>query len=234
MFKMTDIAKSVDDVRCKFTVSIEGPDRVGKQTQTKLLGAALATHWAFNNVGMIETPIKYGRTYNKIYDMLRDGTAKKYPSAFQGLQVLNRLQYQETFLREFMKEYDAFVFDRWNASSYAYGRASGLSAEEVRCLTELVADVDLTIILDGDPFPKSSLDDYEKDNAMQKRVREYYYEWAKSQPTKGCVYSVNANDTIESVHNAIWDITREWVESKFGSENNVIDMGEFKRRKGIR
>ena len=58
-------------------IVIEGPDRTGKQTQTKLLKKKLTKH-GFCPI-VIEVPIRSAVTYPLIYWMLRNGLAKKFP-----------------------------------------------------------------------------------------------------------------------------------------------------------
>lgn len=203
---------------CRFTVAVEGPDRVGKHTQAQLLASRLQEVGGYRRVGLIETPVKDTQTHARIYEMLRDGRALKHPATFQGLQVLNRVLYQSTGLVHWMHQFDAFVFDRWNASSYAYGRASGLSHDELMCELDLVADVDLTIVLDGMPFPKDDLDAYERDVKFQDRVRDGYVEWARRVSGQR-VYFVDANDTRDAVHEAIWHVVQQ-----FTTPDNVVDF----------
>jgi len=218
------ILELIDKPRCAFTVAIEGPDRVGKATQARKLATRLKEDVGFQRVGIIETPIKDSATHARIYEMLRDGRAKKYPSTFQGLQILNRVLYQEVGLKHWLKSYDAFVFDRWNASSYAYGRAAGLTRDELMCELDLVAEPDLTIILDGDPFPKEELDDYEKDLRFQKKVRKAYIEWAKGRPAGNKTYVIDANEPAHVVCETVWDIVCTTMDDIFKNSKNVIDM----------
>jgi len=220
--KIKDI---VQDPKCHLTIAIEGPDRIGKQTQVQMLTRALSSRVGWEQSAHIETPIRDEHTHTRIYEMLRDGRAKKYPSTFQGLQIANRLIYQAQYLPTFLTQYDALVFDRWNASSYAYGRAAGLPAEELCCELDLVAEPDITIILDGPPFPKSDLDDYEKDMEFQSRVRSAYEEWARARPKGERVYIIDAGDTIEAVHATIWDIVTDFIPTLY---NNVVDMQKWK------
>jgi len=208
--------------KCRFTVAIEGPDRVGKQTQTKLLAKRLVNEQIFDDVAIIEAPIKDQYTHKRIYEMLNDGRAIQYPSTFQGLQILNRVLYQETSLKTILHRVDAIVFDRWNVSSFAYGRAAGIAADELICELDMVAETDLTILLEGKPYPKDNLDDYESNMLFQKRVRDGYIEWAQ-QYSKDKITVINANDTIDAVHETIWQTVSIWLQEHL-VPNNVIDI----------
>lgn len=214
----------IDKPRCKFTVAIEGPDRVGKATQARHLASRFERENRFRRVGIIETPIKDGTTHARIYEMLHDGRAKKFPATFQGIQVLNRILYQEVALKHWLMNYDAFVFDRWNASSYAYGRAAGLSHDELMCELDLVAEPDMTIVLDGDPFPKNDLDDYERDIRFQKKVRKAYIEWAELRPKGHQTYIVDANDDIDIIAETIWELVSDTLDVMFPPTKNVVNI----------
>jgi len=230
MLKMRDLVHK-QNLKCGITIALEGPDRVGKATKTLLLAERMRKNKTWKNTHVIETPIKDDFTHVKIYQLLKDGNAVKFPATFQGLQIANRLLFQQSDLPDMLETADALIFDRWNASSYAYGRASGLSSDELHCELDLVASTDLTIILDGPPFPKENLDDYEKDLAFQVRVREYYEEWARTLPKGNTVYIVDSNDTIEAVHETIWDIVTKKIPTLF---DNVVDMRKWKKEKDER
>lgn len=230
MLKMRDLVHK-ENLKCGITVALEGPDRVGKATQTQLLADKMRRNRAWKMTQVVETPIKDNFTHMKIYQLLNNGSAVKFPATFQGLQIANRLLFQQSDLPDLLETADALIFDRWNASSYAYGRASGLSREELYCELDLVASTDLTIILDGPPYPKENLDDYEKDLEFQGRVREYYIEWAKGLPKGNAVYIVDSSDTIEAVHETIWDIVTKKIPTLF---DNVVDMRKWKSERDDR
>jgi thymidylate kinase len=230
MLKMKDLVHK-DNLRCGLTIALEGPDRVGKATQTKMLVAKMSNMTGWSKTQLIETPINDDFTHTRIYQLLRNGNAVKYPATFQGIQIANRLLFQQDQLPDLLETMDALVFDRWNASSYAYGRASGLSREELYCELDLVSMTDMTIILDGPPYPKENLDDYEKNLDFQNKVREYYLEWAKGLPKGHTVYVVDASDTIEAVHETIWEIVTNKIPTLI---DNVVDMKKWKQEKNER
>lgn len=210
--------------KCRLVIVIEGCDMLGKATQSQLLAEHLSSTPGFASVGLLEVPIRDEISYPRIYEMLADGRAKKYPATFQALHILNRMLYQENILKKVVDKYDALVFDRWNASSYAYGRAAGLEQDELMCELDLVATADLTIILEGKPFHKDNLDTYEADAPFQVAVKSAYYEWAKTQKQSGSVYVVDANDTVSAVHEAIWSICTDYVRNNVANHENVIDL----------
>lgn len=159
----------------KFIV-IEGPDRVGKATQTKLLSTFLKElgYKVLTN----EVPLKSNFIYHIIYWMLGNGLAKKFPKIFQWLQYFNRQIFQWTKLPSYEKDYDFIVMDRWSLSTVVYGIATGVPEEFTKKLYDRLKKPDYTIILLG-PSHKHEVEDvYEADSGLQKRVREVYASWS--------------------------------------------------------
>lgn len=229
--KLTELS---DDSICRLAIAIEGPDRVGKATQSVMLVERLRQVKGWERSGLIEVPIKDTLTHTQIYAMLHNGMALKYPQAFQALQVTNRLYAQAGWLTTLVSEYDCLVFDRWNASAYAYGRAAGVDIDEIECLTSLVAVPDLTIILDGPGFSmEKAPDDYESNPKLQTDVRAYYLEWAKRQKSKNSIYVVDAADDLNAVHEAIFYIVQQFIERQdlAALPDNVVDFASWKKNK---
>lgn len=178
---------------------VEGPDKSGKETQTKKLTNKLI------NLGyktkLVEVPYDDFIIYKTIYWMLRNGLAKKLPAVFQFIQFLNKFLFQ-IFVLPFLKlKYDYIVFDRWAASSVMYGTAEGLPNWYVMFLYSFLMKPDVTVVLSGTSYKRPGAEDsYEKDTALQRRVREEYCIWAKMEP-KACL--IDNQGTIEEVHNRI-------------------------------
>jgi thymidylate kinase len=161
-------------------IVIEGPDRVGKQTQTRMLKET------FQNYGMlatvVEVPIRSAITYRIIYWMLRNGLAKRFPKIFQWFQYLNRKVFQEYTLPHLEDRYDAIIMDRWSLSTIVYGAAEGVPKEYTLKLAKKLREPDFTIILHGDSFAHKAEDTYEADLELQRKVREEYADWARDNP----------------------------------------------------
>mgnify|MGYP003525433879 FL=1 len=163
---------------CKFTLAIEGPDRVGKQTQVRLLvDRLMSLRFACEQV---EVPVIDVLGAEQIYGMLDDGRALKYPSTFQGLQLVNRCLFVSERLNVILERNEVVVFDRWNASMQAYGSATGLDDVELACYDSILPDVDYTMILDGAMHAvDDQLDTFERDCEFQQRVRDAYARWTR-------------------------------------------------------
>jgi thymidylate kinase len=190
---------------CKI-IAFEGIDSIGKATQSIKL-----THYlnrGTKRAVRIEFPlesrhIKSARlTYRLIRQMLKSGSAKQWPYTFQALQFINKLVFQLFWLKKLTKKYDYIVLDRWAASMWAYGRASGVDKDIICAMLKLINQPDITIVLTGKSFPKENVDSYEADTSFQQHVDSFYKTWHECKEFGKCLdwISINANDEINAVH----------------------------------
>jgi len=204
--------------------ALEGPDKVGKATQSKMLADAvlgLAPEFIEKKITVrvehIEIPSRGHVCYDKVYDMLNrreDGSAPAvdHPEVFQTFQVANRFHVQEDL--KLMRGHDGptiIIFDRWVLSSWAYGAASGVEAEKIKAINEGLMKADITFVLNGESFkrPEQADDAYEDDNSFQAQVRRQYE--ALSQPDafkdgecpSSKIVSINPNRERDEVHEEI-------------------------------
>lgn len=159
-------------------IVVEGPDRVGKFTQTHLLQDYLVS--IGKKAVVVEVPIKDKFTYELIYWMLRNGSAKTFPKIFQLLQFMNRWIFQKITLPSLEKTNDYVIFDRWSLSTSVYGLAEGLSRKFVDSLYERLVKPDFTFVLLGPAHEHEAEDVYEKDKSLQSKVRNLYSNLSKS------------------------------------------------------
>ena len=164
------------DVMAKI-IAVEGPDRVGKATQVKLLRNHIRS--LGHSVATVEVPVRDGHTHKIIYWMLGNGLAKKFPKFFQWLQVLNRKIFQKWFLRTMAHKVDYVIFDRWNLSTYVYGTAEGLDIDAEKLFSSLLRP-DATVVIVGRIPGLTARDSYEADSGLQDRVSVLYRDWAMS------------------------------------------------------
>ena len=199
--------------------ALEGPDKVGKATQSKMLADALvdlgplfAKKKVSIRVHRVEIPSKNHTCYDKIYDMLNrraDGSAPAidHPEVFQTFQVANRFHVQED-VKLMSADPTIIIFDRWVASSWAYGTAAGVSKEKLEIINDGLIVPDTTFVLQGNGFdrPEQADDAYEDDDSFQSKVRRTYEEWSHGRPH---VRKVNADRDKEIVHEEILSIAKE-------------------------
>lgn len=159
-------------------VVVEGPDKVGKETQSKRLARYL--EMCGRRVRRIEVPVHDGITYRLIYWMLRNGLAVRWPNAFQFVQFLNKWLFQVVALPWLRWKHDYVIFDRWAASAVVYGDATGVSPGFNRWLYRRLKRPDLTVVLMGPSFDADREDDaYEKSRSLQRLVRVGYRTWVE-------------------------------------------------------
>lgn len=161
-------------------VAIEGADRVGKATQAAMLEGALQRHRVKATVEQI--PFDDKVTHPEIYRMLRDGSVRRFPTLFQALQGINRRFFQAQFLPVLALHHDVVILDRWNLSTVVYGEVGGVPREETDEILRDIVDPDLTIVLDGPPWPRDDLDTLEADDDFQRRIRSAYREACEHAP----------------------------------------------------
>lgn len=158
----------------KFIV-VEGPDRVGKATQVKLLQKKLVEKNKI--VATVEVPLRSNPVYHLIYWMLGNGLAKKFPKIFQWFQYANRQIFQWTILPKLESECDYIIMDRWSLSTVVYGAATGVSEDFTHKLYKRLRLPDHTIILLGKSHQHEAEDVYESDSLLQESVRNLYFHW---------------------------------------------------------
>jgi len=179
-------------------IVIEGPDRVGKETQSKLLVKTL--QGLGYSATRIEIPFNDGVTYKLIYWMLGNGLAKKFNNLFQAIQILNKYVCQTLELPRYEEQYDYVILDRWHLSSEVYGEASAVNKELLDIVARVLTRVDTTFVLLGPPHMKEGRDVYERDTEFQQNVRKIYKGMTEKDPS---LVQIKADQPIESVHDAI-------------------------------
>ena len=167
-------------------IVIEGPDRVGKATQTRLLKEYLLGKGY--TVSTVEVPLKSNYIYHVIYWMLGNGLAKKLPKLFQWFQYFNRQIFQWTILPKLEEHADYIIMDRWSLSTVVYGAATGVSKEFTEKLTNRLKKPDFTIVLLGPSHKHVAEDVYESDAELQKRVRDLYRDWSTSNSQTSSIF----------------------------------------------
>lgn len=187
-----------------FLIVIEGPDKVGKETQSKMLLEALPRRFQTDGrplkVEMEEIPYDDKNIHQKIYDMLKSGEAVEHPEGFQTFQAANRMVWQHTIMPNLTRHHDVLILDRWNISAWVYGRASGLSDSTLGCLLRDIIEPDLVFVFYGDPFFTAHREDdsYEKNRDFMARVRTEYQRWADENAK--IAIKIDANRSREAIH----------------------------------
>lgn len=181
-------------------VAIEGPDKVGKQTQSQMLAHVLRRYG--DRVKLVEVPFNDRVTHRLIYWMLRNGAAKRFPNLFQFVQFVNKFVFQWTYLLWLRLTCAFVVLDRWSLSAIVYGDATGVNRTFNRVLYWLLVRPTVTVVLHGSSFKRKTVDDaYEKDSDLQLAVRRGYYDWVQAHPSDHEL--IDNQGTKDEVHERI-------------------------------
>lgn len=156
-------------------ISFEGQDGLGKSTQVARVAKYLTD--AGNAVKVVKLP-QYSKLTGKIIlRMLRSGLAARFPNAFQVIQWLDKYLFQLFTLSALLRNNDYVLFDRWHASMWAYGLASGASERLTNVLVSTLRDTDKTCVFYGTCKRQEANDAYESNKDMQRSVALHYILW---------------------------------------------------------
>jgi len=156
-------------------IAFEGLDQSGKQTQAELLRDRLKEDG--HKSRLVSFP-DYGTSIGEEIARALAGEREYGPDVMQLLYVANRYE-RKADLERWLEGGLVLVCDRYTASSIAYGEATGLDPAWLTEMQKLLPPAALTIMLDIAPetaVQRKAVDRdrYERDLALQARVRESY------------------------------------------------------------
>jgi dTMP kinase len=156
-------------------VVFEGLDQSGKQTQAEMLRDRLKAEG--HKSRLVSFP-DYGTSIGEEIARALQGEREYGPDVMQLLYIANRYERQPD-LHRWLDGGLVLVCDRYVASSIAYGEAQGLDPAWLTEIQKFLPQPDVTVMLDIEPetaVHRKSVDRdrYERDLAMQRRVRESY------------------------------------------------------------
>jgi dTMP kinase len=163
-------------------IVFEGLDQSGKQTQAELLRDRLKADG--RKARLLSFP-DYGTSIGEEIARALQGEREYGPDVMQILYIANRYE-RKLDLQRWLEGGLVLVCDRYIASSIAYGEAQGLDPAWLQEMQKFLPSPALTIMLDIAPetaVHRKSVDRdrYERDLAMQMRVRESYRRQASEQ-----------------------------------------------------
>jgi dTMP kinase len=156
-------------------IAFEGLDQSGKQTQAEMLRDRLKS--AGRKARLVSFP-DYGTSIGEEIARALQGEREYGPDVMQLLYIANRYE-RKPDLQRWLEGGLVLVCDRYVASSVAYGEAQGLDPSWLTDLQKFLPPPTLTIFLDISPetaVQRKSVDRdrYERDLALQLRVRDSY------------------------------------------------------------
>ena len=163
-------------------IAFEGLDQSGKQTQAELLRDRLKQDG--HKSRLVSFP-DYATSIGEELARALQGEREYGPDVMQLLYIANRYE-RKADLRRWLDGGLMLVCDRYVASSVAYGEAFGLDAAWLTELQKFLPAPSLTIVLDIAPETAVTRkavdrDRYERDLALQARVRESYHRQAAAE-----------------------------------------------------
>jgi dTMP kinase len=178
-------------------IAFEGLDQSGKQTQAELLRDRLKQDGRKSR--LVSFP-DYGTSIGEEIARALQGEREYGPDVMQLLYVANRYE-RKPDLQRWLDGGLILVSDRYLASSIAYGEALGLDGAWLKEIQKYLPPPSLTIVLDIAPetaVQRKSIDRdrYERDLAMQARVRESYQRQAAIEPNWIVVDGEQPKDAI--------------------------------------
>jgi dTMP kinase len=162
-----------------YLIAFEGLDQSGKQTQAELLRDRLKQDG--RKARLVSFP-DYGTSIGEEIARALTGERDYGPDVMQLLYIANRYE-RKPDLQRWLDGGLILVCDRYMASSIAYGEAQGLDPGWLAEIQAFLPPASITIMLDIAPetaVQRKAVDRdrYERDLAMQGRVRESYYRQA--------------------------------------------------------
>lgn len=163
-------------------IAFEGLDQSGKQTQAEMLRDRLKEGGRKSR--LVSFP-DYATSIGEEIARALQGEREYGPDVMQLLYIANRYERKADLLR-WLEGGLILVCDRYTSSSVAYGDASGLDAQWLVDLQKYLPAAAMTIFLDINPETAVqrkavNRDRYERDLALQIRVRESYRRQAAEQ-----------------------------------------------------
>jgi dTMP kinase len=163
-------------------IAFEGLDQSGKQTQAEMLRDRLKEKGF--KARLVSFP-DYGTSIGEEIARALQGEREYGPDVMQLLYIANRYE-RKADLQRWLDGGIVLLCDRYTASSVAYGEAQGLDPAWLTELQKFLPPPTVNILLDISPDTAVGRkavdrDRYERDLAMQARVRESYLRQAAEQ-----------------------------------------------------
>lgn len=182
-------------------IAFEGIDAAGKETQVRLLAAALKEK---GHKVVQETLPQYHNPIGMLINEYLQGEVYLSESALHVLFEADRYDLQDDF-DALESICDVLILDRYTLSNLAFGAAKGLDLDWLRNLQSGLRKPDATIVLDipaEESFKrKNRRDVHEQDISLLERAREAYLRLAEE--AEDLVYVVEGDASQDLVHETI-------------------------------
>jgi dTMP kinase len=178
-------------------IAFEGLDQSGKQTQAEALRDRLKQDGRKSR--LVSFP-DYGTSIGEEIARALQGERDYGADVMQLLYIANRYE-RKPDLQRWLDGGLILVSDRYLASSIAYGEAFALDAAWLKEIQKFLPPPSLTIVLDIAPETAVrrkavDRDRFERDLALQQRVRDSYQRQAATEPNWVVIDGEQSKDTI--------------------------------------
>jgi dTMP kinase len=192
-------------------VVIEGSDKAGKGTQTRLLKEYLEKKGP--RVAMLAFPF-YNTWIGKEIRAFLHGE-RDYPIQVRHMLLSANRWEMKSQIEKMLTENDVVILNRYYQSNLVYGQASGLKLEWLQSLDDGLPREDIVIVLDVEPEVtvqrmSSKGDIFEMNDDMLRNVSRIYRELAR----KYGWHLVNGNRDREDVHQEVMRIVEDRMKQK--------------------
>lgn len=191
-----------------------GINNLGKSTQAKLLVERLKS--GGYQAEYLKYPIYELKPSGEILNSyLRLGNPFNLsPREAQIIYALNRDQYQEVLIAK-LKAGLIVVAEDYKGTGLAWGLGAGVKESFLKSINSHLLPEDLVFLFDGERF-KQAVENghkHETDEDLMTKVR-----WAHLKLSEEYGWhKIQANQAIETIHEDIWEQTREFLEGKKSS-----------------
>jgi len=170
-------------------ICIDGPDKVGKTTQCKILSELL-------NIPTFKFPHEGSALGKRIRSILN----KEYPYeswSFQALMAMDKITYGGDAMKEIIRASRHIILDRYTPSAFAYGYAEGIPMGVSYEMNDAAVRPDITFIFEGEPFGQDN--DIYGDHLFQNQVKEGYEGFCSQFVDEFHIVRIKSDRPIEEV-----------------------------------
>lgn len=144
-----------------------------------------------------------------IFEAIKKGNPKKISAAeIQALMAKNRFDFQQRLI-QLCKENDLVAAEMYTGTGIAYGVGDGVNMDVLLAINDGLVHPGVNILFEGERFMESVEKGhrFEEDEEKTSLIRGIHYKLALTHGWSG----INANQSPEKVHEAIWEIIQSKV-----------------------
>jgi len=208
-------------------IVLYGINNLGKSTQAKLLVERLKTN------GYQAEYLKYA-IYSLepsgpiLNDYLRNGNPFNLSAReAQTIQALNRTQYQAELIAKLKAGINVIAED-YKGTGIAWGLGAGVDENFLKKINSHLIPEDLVFLFDGERF-RQAIETNHKHENNEDLITKVRWAHLKLREEYGW-FKINANETIETIHEELWNKTLELLNGENINEQILLNNLASKAR----